>query len=162
MPRNVRFERALMRAIRAYTRKHGRGPHVLDIGSGTGLLAMMAARGGARKVTTVEMVPAICVVAEQIIERNGYSDVVNVINIRSDQLTPYALYARTPRTPLRYYRAISAYTDGADVAPLRIALPPVASRQTSASRSSSTITSSGMASYRACPTRACGCSRPTR
>ena len=45
-PRNVRFERALLRAIRKYTKEHGRGPHVLDIGSGTGLLAMMAARGG--------------------------------------------------------------------------------------------------------------------
>ncbi len=54
-----------MRAIRAYQRAHnGEGPHVLDIGSGTGLLAMMAARGGARQVTSVEMVPAIAEVRE--------------------------------------------------------------------------------------------------
>ena len=91
MPRNIRFERALLRAIRHYTQRHGRGPHVLDIGSGTGLLAMMAARGGARKVTSVEMVPAVCAVAAQIVERNGYGDVVDVINTRSDELTLYAM-----------------------------------------------------------------------
>ena len=91
VPRNVRFERALLRAIRHYTQRHGRGPHVLDIGSGTGLLAMMAARGGARKVTSVEMVPAVCAIAAQIIERNGYGDVVECINTRSDELSLYAM-----------------------------------------------------------------------
>ena len=90
-PRNVKFERALLRAIRAHTRTHGRAPHVLDIGSGTGLLAMMAARGGARRVTSVEMVPAVCEVARQIVARNGYSDVIEVINVRSDDLTLYAM-----------------------------------------------------------------------
>ena len=90
-PRNVRFERALLRAIRYYTNKHGRGPHVLDIGSGTGLLAMMAARGGARKVTSVEMVPAVCAVASQIVERNGYGDIIEIINIRSDELSLYTM-----------------------------------------------------------------------
>jgi hypothetical protein len=86
-PRNVRFERALLRAIEAYKAEHGRGPHVLDIGSGTGLLAMMAARGGARKVTSVEMVPAVCAVASQIVQRNGYGDIVEV---RTPLLPPRA------------------------------------------------------------------------
>ena len=91
-PRNVKFERALLRSIRAYQRAHGgEGPHVLDIGSGTGLLAMMAARAGARKVTSVEMVPAIASVAAQIVERNGYGDVIDIINIRSDELSLYSM-----------------------------------------------------------------------
>ena len=54
----------------------------------------MAARAGAERVTAVEMVPAICSVAAQIVERNGYLDVVNVINTRSDQLSEYALGER--------------------------------------------------------------------
>lgn len=91
-PRNVRYERALLRAIRAYQRANdGRGPHVLDIGSGTGLLALMAARGGARQVTSVEMVPAIAEVARQIVARNGYADVVTILNTRSDELSLYAM-----------------------------------------------------------------------
>ena len=90
-PRNIRFERALLRAIRRFTRENGRAPHVLDIGSGTGLLAMMAARGGARKVTSVEMVPAVCAVASQIVQRNGYEHIVDVVNVRSDELSLYAL-----------------------------------------------------------------------
>ena len=86
-PRNRRFEAALSRAVRAYTRRHGgRGPHVLDIGSGTGLLAMMAARCGARRVTSVEMVPAVCEVAREIVRRNGLAATVQVLNVRSDEL----------------------------------------------------------------------------
>ena len=70
---------------------------MLDIGSGTGLLAMMAARGGARKVTSVEMVPAIAEVARQIVEANGYSEVITVLNIRSD--APASVRWSTARGP---------------------------------------------------------------
>ena len=33
----------------------GREPHVLDIGTGTGLLALMAAKAGATRVTACEV-----------------------------------------------------------------------------------------------------------
>jgi SAM-dependent methyltransferase len=79
--RNAKFEAALQISIDRYKAAHGgRGPHVLDIGSGTGLLAMMAARGGARKVTSVEMVPAVCAVARQIVARNGFGSVISVVD----------------------------------------------------------------------------------
>ncbi len=45
---------ALEKAIDA-VKKQGREPHVLDIGTGTGLLAMMAAKAGATRVTACEV-----------------------------------------------------------------------------------------------------------
>lgn len=60
--------------------------HVLDIGSGTGLLAMMAARAGARKVTTCEVNPLLAEIATQVVAAHGMSDVITVVPKRSDQL----------------------------------------------------------------------------
>ena len=86
--RNDKFERALLASIRTFIAANGgRRPRVLDIGSGTGLLAMMAARGGAAAVESVEMVPAVAAVARQIVARNGYADVVTVHTCRSDELS---------------------------------------------------------------------------
>ena len=63
--RNGCFDKALDRAIKAMLAA-GKSPHVLDIGSGTGLLAMMAARSGAARVTSLEMVPALAAVARHV------------------------------------------------------------------------------------------------
>ena len=91
-PRNVKFERALLRSIRAYQRRHnGEGPHVLDIGSGTGLLAMMAARAGAQEVHSLEMVPALAAAATHIVAHNGYADRVSIHSVMSTSLDPAAV-----------------------------------------------------------------------
>ena len=52
---------------------------VLEVGTGSGILAMMAARAGAKHVYTIEIVPAIAAAARQNIEQNGLSDRITVI-----------------------------------------------------------------------------------
>ncbi|CAN0387504.1 unnamed protein product, partial [Discosporangium mesarthrocarpum] len=51
-------------------RRHGRPPVVLDIGTGTGLLAMQAARAGAEVVYCCEMFSAMADVAREVTEAN--------------------------------------------------------------------------------------------
>ncbi len=77
--RNTAYDEALCRAIRP-------GSRVLEIGTGTGLLAMMAARAGAAEVITCEMTPAIAEAAREIVARNGFADRVRVIAKHSDKL----------------------------------------------------------------------------
>ncbi len=77
--RNDAYEKALKAALK-------NGGAVLDIGSGSGLLAMMAARHGASKVTTCEEVSMVAEKAKVIIERNGFSETIEVINKLSTNL----------------------------------------------------------------------------
>jgi type II protein arginine methyltransferase len=58
----------------------------LDIGAGTGLLAMMAARAGARSVVSCEMNAAVADAAADIVALNGYGDRVRVVAKRSTEL----------------------------------------------------------------------------
>lgn len=69
--RNAAYDAALRRAIRP-------GMRVLEIGTGTGILAMMAARAGA-DVITIEIDPAVARAAEATIAANGYADRVRVL-----------------------------------------------------------------------------------
>jgi hypothetical protein len=77
--RNAAWERAIRAAVRP-------GMHVLEIGTGAGLLAMMAARAGAEHVWTCEMVGIVAEKAREIIARNGFADRVTVIAKRSTEL----------------------------------------------------------------------------
>lgn len=61
---------------------------VLEIGAGTGILAMMAAQAGAEHVWTVEVNPLLARIAEECIARNGFSERVTVLNMHSSQLVP--------------------------------------------------------------------------
>lgn len=70
--RNTAFASAIARQVRP-------GQLVFEIGAGAGLLAMLAARAGAR-VVTCESNPAIAAVARDIVARNGLSARVSVLD----------------------------------------------------------------------------------
>lgn len=74
------------RYAEAFRRVFVPGCTVLDIGAGTGLFAMLAAREGAGKVIACEHKPAIADAARKVIEANGYSDRVTVIAKKSLEL----------------------------------------------------------------------------
>jgi hypothetical protein len=76
--RNSAYDAAIRRAVP--------GKRVLDIGTGAGLLAMMAARAGAAHVTTCETVALIAERAREIIAQNGLSDRITVIGKPSTEL----------------------------------------------------------------------------
>jgi tetratricopeptide (TPR) repeat protein len=59
---------------------------VLDIGSGSGLLAMMAVQAGAAQVVTCEMQPVIAQVAKAVTAANGLAGKISVWPMKSDQL----------------------------------------------------------------------------
>lgn len=63
-----------------------RGGTVLDIGAGTGLLAMMAVRAGAAHVYSCEANPLMAEVARQVVAAEGFADRVTVLSCRSDEL----------------------------------------------------------------------------
>lgn len=70
--RNAAYDAAIRRAVKP-------GDVVLDIGTGSGLLAMMAARAGAGHVYACEVEPVIAEKARDIIERNGLAERIAVI-----------------------------------------------------------------------------------
>jgi len=77
--RNAAYEAALKRAVTSQSK-------VLEIGAGTGILAMMAARAGAERVVSCEMVPAIADAARDIVARNGLAGRVRVVAKKSYDL----------------------------------------------------------------------------
>jgi type III protein arginine methyltransferase len=77
--RNAAFDEALRRVVRP-------GMRVLDIGSGTGILAMMAARAGAGTVISCEVSPAVAEAARKVVAANGFEDQITIIRKHSDDL----------------------------------------------------------------------------
>jgi SAM-dependent methyltransferase len=66
---------AFQRAIEAMV---GPGDIVLDVGAGTGILSLFAARAGAARVYAIERT-TVAVIAQELAAANGYADVVRVI-----------------------------------------------------------------------------------
>lgn len=83
LARNDLYQRAIERAVGPDTR-------VLDIGTGSGLLAMMAARAGARSVVACEVNPVLAATATEIVAANGYSSQVRVVPSKSTELDRHA------------------------------------------------------------------------
>ncbi|MGD1924948.1 MAG: 50S ribosomal protein L11 methyltransferase [Paracoccaceae bacterium] len=71
-PRNAAYADAIADAVEP-------GMTVLEIGAGSGLLAMIAARSGAEHVYTIEANPLMAQVAQECVARNGYADRVTVL-----------------------------------------------------------------------------------
>jgi predicted RNA methylase len=80
--RNDAFEWAICKAVE----KEGPDARILDIGTGSGLLSMMAARAGANTIVTCEKVPVIAETAERIVALNGYEGQIRVVNKSSTQI----------------------------------------------------------------------------
>ncbi len=74
--RNDAFDAAIQRLV-------GPGDRVLDIGTGSGLLAMMAARAGAEHVWAVEMIPELADAAGRIVADNGFSEKITILGRNS-------------------------------------------------------------------------------
>lgn len=62
-----------------------KGKVVLDVGCGTGILSMFAARAGARKVIGIDC-SSVAVQAKQIVEDNGFKDVITIIQGKVEEL----------------------------------------------------------------------------
>tara|TARA_Y100001968_G_C19366711_1_gene722941 strand:- start:634 stop:1482 length:849 start_codon:yes stop_codon:yes gene_type:complete len=80
LERNNRYLEAIKLAIK-------QNINVLEIGTGSGLLSMMAIDMGAKKVITCEMNKTISEIAEKIILKNGYEGKITVLNKKSTELS---------------------------------------------------------------------------
>jgi type I protein arginine methyltransferase len=58
---------------------------VLDVGCGTGILSMFAARAGARKVIGIDC-SSVAVQAKQIVQDNGFGDVITILQGKVEEL----------------------------------------------------------------------------
>ncbi|KAK6185183.1 hypothetical protein SNE40_007471 [Patella caerulea] len=83
--RNEKYYSGVKKAIEII---HSRGEKakVLDIGTGTGLLSMMAAQSGADQITACEAFEPMAKCAEQIMKKNGFEEKIQLIPKRSTEL----------------------------------------------------------------------------
>ncbi|XP_069687860.1 protein arginine N-methyltransferase 7-like isoform X2 [Periplaneta americana] len=84
--RNQKYYIGVKRAIEKM-HSMGKKAHVLDIGTGTGLLSMMAAKSGADTIVACEAFHPMAECAKKVINENGLEDKIVIIPKRSTDMT---------------------------------------------------------------------------
>ncbi|XP_063467680.1 protein arginine N-methyltransferase 7 isoform X7 [Symphalangus syndactylus] len=84
--RNVKYYQGIWAAV-SRVKNRGQKALVLDIGTGTGLLSMMAVTAGADFCYAIEVFKPMADAAVKIVEKNGFSDKIKVINKHSTEVT---------------------------------------------------------------------------
>eukprot|EP01038_Epipyxis_sp_PR26KG_P005693 gene5693-7859_t len=84
--RNNLYNKAIEVLIKNFVQVMERAPVMLDIGTGTGLLAMMCAENGADFVIGIEMFDEMASIAQQVINANDYDEQIMIINARSTEV----------------------------------------------------------------------------
>lgn len=84
--RNSLYEKAIANIIQNFIATYGKQPVVLDIGTGTGLLAMLCMKHGAQFVFAVEMFDAMASIAEEVVMNNDHESNIMVINGKSTDI----------------------------------------------------------------------------
>ena len=82
LPRGQKYRDAMKAKIR-------RGDLVLEVGTGAGLLSCIAARLGAKHVYSIEQSPLLYRVARTVVEANGLSDKITLLNVHSKDLVSF-------------------------------------------------------------------------
>ncbi|XP_005345479.1 protein arginine N-methyltransferase 7 [Microtus ochrogaster] len=84
--RNIKYYQGIRAAVNR-VKDRGQKALVLDIGTGTGLLSMMAVTAGADFCYAIEVFKPMADAAVKIVEKNGFSDKIKVINKHSTEVT---------------------------------------------------------------------------
>ncbi|XP_039209455.1 protein arginine N-methyltransferase 7 [Crotalus tigris] len=84
--RNVKYFQGIRAAV-SRVKERGEKAIVLDIGTGTGLLSMMAVTAGADFCYGVEVFKPMANTAVKIVEKNGFGDKIKIINKHSTEVT---------------------------------------------------------------------------
>lgn len=84
--RNIKYYQGIRAAV-SRVKDRGQRALVLDIGTGTGLLSMMAVTAGADFCYAIEVFKPMADAAVKIVEKNGFSDKIKVINKHSTEVT---------------------------------------------------------------------------
>ncbi|XP_018421871.1 PREDICTED: protein arginine N-methyltransferase 7 [Nanorana parkeri] len=84
--RNEKYYQGIRAAVKR-VKERGEEAIVLDIGTGTGLLSMMAVTAGADYCYAIEVFTPMAEAAIQIVKANGFGDKIKVINKHSKEVT---------------------------------------------------------------------------
>ncbi|XP_006860390.1 PREDICTED: protein arginine N-methyltransferase 7 [Chrysochloris asiatica] len=84
--RNIKYYQGIRAAV-SRVKERGQKAVVLDIGTGTGLLSMMAVTAGADFCYAIEVFKPMAEAAVKIVEKNGFSDKIKIINKHSTEVT---------------------------------------------------------------------------